>query len=477
MLTKLSLILSVSAILAQAATLSYSPNSQIATRSINRVIRRDGVGDTGPDPQGWNTDDLSNMEKSISANTQLSILTLAYPEYGVFVVHNTPRAVPVDTLIFKRHIESLDPGFFWDSTYGWDSHVVNGGTFTFSTMYNQDYRLGGRYHQYQDNITFCPIGKSNYQVDTANWMTNLDGSLLVTGFTIPGTHDSAAQTDKISLAPELGATQSSLIPDQLLNGIRFFDLRLGSTAEPLKLRHGLLEIDGYAQDVFLNFHDFLAAHPNETILCSVKWDYDGVAQPADFETKLNAYFTDGQHGTWYTSSTLPKLDDVRGKIVLLRRYNGNLGFYMDVANNNGNHTSTSGDIRVQDLYSPATTSDGYPDYNTKWNAVQYMLDTHLAFNSSQLNVNFLSAVNIEGLSTLYKPSVWANEINARMQSWLDTVETQTVNLGVVAMDFPDTPSGDWDFKIKEAMMASGQTLLEIAGQVEITKRLILTNFA
>ncbi|KAF3939005.1 hypothetical protein ABW19_dt0205310 [Dactylella cylindrospora] len=430
----------------------------------------------GANPQGWNIEELSKKEYGDSANTQLAILTAAYPEHGVFIVHDTPSEVPVDQLIFKRHVEALDPGWIWDSTYGWDAHVVNGGSFTFKTMWNQDFRAGGRYYQYQDKINFCPVGKQNYQVDTASWMANMDGTLPVSGFTIPGTHDSAAHTDKVAWAPELGGTQSSYIPQQLLNGIRFFDIRLGSEADPLRLRHGRLEIDGFAQDVFANFKEFLDAHPTETILCSIKWDFDGVSQPTDFEDKLKAYWDDGQHATWYTETQIPKLDDVRGKVVLLRRYSGNLGFHIDIPNNNGNHTDSTGLFRVQDLYSPTAKEDGSPDYDAKWNAIEYMLNTRLPFGSAQLNLNFLSAVNIEGLVVLHKPGKWANEINARMQSWLDTIETSANNLGIVAMDFPDTPSGDWDFSIREAMLESGQKLLEISGQVMITKRLILTNF-
>ncbi|KAF3923037.1 hypothetical protein ABW20_dc0104416 [Dactylellina cionopaga] len=470
-------IYAVSIWLASSTSLHYNLKPSLSDTSQSKIARRDGVPDTGPDPLGWNTEDLSKEEKSDSANTQLSILTAVYPEHGVFIIHEAPREVPTDTLIFKRHIESLDPGFFWDGTYGWDSYVVNGGKFMFNKIYNQDYRLGGRYHQYLDTITFCPLGKQSYQVDTANWMTAIDGTLRVSGFTIPGTHDSAAQTDRVSWAPELGGTQSSLIPDQLLNGIRFFDLRLGSASDPLKLRHGLLELTGSAPEVFQAFQSFLLAHPTETILCSIKWDYDGLAQPTDFESILTSYFADGQHGTWYTDPTLPTLDSVRGKIVLLRRYAGNLGFYMDVADNNGDHTDSTGSFRVQDLYSPAPLPDNTPDYTAKWNAITNMLSTHQPFNSSQLNLNFLSAVNIAGVNVLFKPGMWANEINARMQSWLDTVESQTLNLGVVAMDFPDVASGGWDFKVKEAILESGQTLVEVPGQVQLTKRLILTNFA
>ncbi|KAK6523677.1 hypothetical protein TWF281_001652 [Arthrobotrys megalospora] len=429
------------------------------------------------DPPGWNSTALAALPKIESAHTQLSVLKSAYPSHGIFIVHNTPYTVPTSNLLFTQKVHSLDPGIIWDSTYLWNTYVVSSGTFTFSTIYNQDFLLGGRYYQYQDNITFVPVAKQTTAINTTTWMANIDGSLLVSGFTIPGTHDSAAQTSRVSWLPELGGTQSSSIPDQLLNGIRFFDLRVGSASDPLKLRHGMLELEGTAQDVFRNFQDFLTSHPSETILCSIKWDFDGAGQPADFESRLESLFNDGNHGNWYTSPTLPKLDDARGKIVLLRRYGGNLGFYMDVANNTPDHTDSTGQFRVQDLYSPSTLSDGTPDYNTKWNAVNHFLETHRPSNSSQLNLNFLSAVNIEGVTMLYKPGVWANEINARMQTWLDTIESQTANLGIVAMDFPDVPGGDWEFAIKEAMMGSGQTLVHVAGQVKLTERLILTNFA
>ncbi|KAK6352412.1 hypothetical protein TWF730_009239 [Orbilia blumenaviensis] len=428
-------------------------------------------------PQGWNSAALSALPKIDSAHAQLSILNSAYPSHGIFIVHDEPRTVPTSNVLFNRHISAVDPGIIWDSTYVWNSYVVSSGTFTFNKIYNQDFLLGGRYYQYQDNLTFVPIGKQNTVINTTTWMANIDGSLLVSGFTIPGTHDSAAQTSRVSWLPELGGTQYSYVPDQLLKGIRFFDLRVGSNSDPLKLRHGMLELDGTAADVFKIFQEFLATHPSETVLCSIKWDFDGTGQPSDFEARLEGLFNDGSHGSWYTSPNLPRLDDARGKVVLLRRYSGNLGFYMDVANNTPDHTDSTGQFRVQDLYSPSTLSDGTPDYNTKWNTVKKFLDSHQSFNSSQLSLNFLSAVNIEGINVLYKPAVWANEINARMQTWLDTIESQTANLGIVAMDFPDVPGGDWNFAIKEMMAGSGQSLLHVSGQVKLIERLILTNFA
>ncbi|RVD87920.1 uncharacterized protein DFL_002123 [Arthrobotrys flagrans] len=208
------------------------------------------------------------------------------------------------------------------------------------------------------------------------------------------------------------------------------------------------ELEGTAEDVFKVFQDFLTAHPTETVLCSIKWDYDRSGQPSDFESLLESLFNDGSHGSWYTSSTFPKLDDARGKIVLIRRYNENLGFYMDVSNNTPDHTDSTGQFRVQDIYNPSTLPDGTPNYDTKWNAVKNFLNTRQPFNSSQLNLNCLSAVKIEGINVLYKPAFWANEINARMRTWLGTIETQTANLGIVAMDFPDVPGSDWSFSVK-----------------------------
>ncbi|KAF3167925.1 hypothetical protein TWF751_007976 [Orbilia oligospora] len=393
------------------------PTLQIRNESLTNVSTS-----SNGDPLGWNIKALSALPKIDSARAQLSILKSAYPSHGIFIVHDEPRLVPTSNVVFSRKVNSLDPGIIWDSTYLWNT-------------------------------------------------------LLVSGFTIPGTHDSAAQTSRVSWLPELGGTQYSYIPDQLAKGIRFFDLRVGSASDPLKLRHGMLELEGRAGDVFKNFQDFLAAHPSETVLCSIKWDYDGSGQPSDFESLLESLFNDGNHGNWYTSTTLPKLDDARGKIVLLRRYSGNLGFYMDVSNNTPDHTDSTGQFRVQDLYSPSTLPNGTPNYNRKWNVVENFLNTHQSFNSSQLSLNFLSAVNIEGINVIYKPAVWANEINARMQTWLDTIESQTANLGIVAMDFPDVPGGDWSFSIKQMMAESGQTLLHVSGQVKLIERLILTNFA
>ncbi|MCL2088863.1 MAG: phosphatidylinositol-specific phospholipase C domain-containing protein [Oscillospiraceae bacterium] len=167
--------------------------------------------------------------------------------------------------------------------------------------------------------------------DTKTWITNLPDTTRVIDMAIPGTHDTATYKD-ISAAARC---QTRSISEQLSDGIRWFDLRLGYTEgqdEELSLWHGVVWCRVMLRDVMDEFKRFLDANPGEVIFAKIK-DEKGTK---DFERKFEEQGINGKLGGnlfgsyqgkkankadyWYTKNTFPSLGEVRGKIVMAREY-------------------------------------------------------------------------------------------------------------------------------------------------------------
>ncbi len=86
-----------------------------------------------------------------------------------------------------------------------------------------------------------PDGLSSPTIDLANWMAKLDGSQLISAFSIPGTHDSATY-DFDNIPVPSARTQRMSIVEQLNKGIRYFDIRCDKLdlKEPMQTFHGLV---------------------------------------------------------------------------------------------------------------------------------------------------------------------------------------------------------------------------------------------
>lgn len=155
-----------------------------------------------------------------------------------------------------------------------------------------------------------------------NWMQRVNGELSLNQITIPGTHDSGTQHVTFS---RIARCQNTSVATQLQNGFRFLDIRLALKKEKLYLVHAQANCkqkDGKTNLPFDNIIDvcmrFLKENPSETILMSIKKDR-GFHKDKFAEILLKNYYSRNPD-KWYLKNETPKLDDARGKIVLLRRY-------------------------------------------------------------------------------------------------------------------------------------------------------------
>ena len=168
------------------------------------------------------------------------------------------------------------------------------------------------------------ITYSSY-VDGPCWMKYVDGKKYLDELSIPGTHDSGTCSVDNDTEPQSSQVkcQQDYIPTQLLEGIRYFDIRLGKGDNP-GICHGdfyLFKKDGYylhLSDVIGYFKTFLSENPSEALIMLASRGNDE-ATDESITTAFAKVMADNPD-LFYTSSHVPTLGEVRGKIVLLRRF-------------------------------------------------------------------------------------------------------------------------------------------------------------
>ena len=180
------------------------------------------------------------------------------------------------------------------------------------------------------NTTVRSIDWTTYSsyVDGPCWMKYVDDNKYLDELSIPGTHDSGTCSVDNDTEPQSSQAkcQQDYIPTQLLEGIRYFDIRLGRNDEngDPGIDHGrcyLLKKGGgfmHLSDVIGYFKTFLNENPSEALIMLASRGNDEAT-----DESVTTAFAKVMHDNpdlFYTSSRIPTLNEVRGKIVLLRRF-------------------------------------------------------------------------------------------------------------------------------------------------------------
>lgn len=183
------------------------------------------------------------------------------------------------------------------------------------------------YDMGKTNATVSSLDWKTYSsyVDGPCWMGNVHDNKFLDELSIPGTHDSGTCSVDNDTEPQTSQVkcQQDYIPTQLLEGIRYFDIRLGKGDDP-GIDHGgfyLFKKDGnflHLSDVIGYFTTFLKENPTEALIMLVSRGNDEATDEG--VTTAFAKVMDENPDLFYTSSRVPTLGEVRGKIVLLRRF-------------------------------------------------------------------------------------------------------------------------------------------------------------
>ena len=259
----------------------------------------------------------------------------------------------------------------------------------------------------------------------ANWMSQLDDNVSIRNINMPGSHDTMAL---YSIADLAGQCQSLSLHDQLNLGVRFLDIRLKEDHDKLKAVHGFIDQKVSFETITKTIEQFIEKNPSEFIIMSVKEEADPSNSEISFENSLKSYLN---KDIYLKDTELPnKLGDVRGKVMLLSRYeNSTIGVPAYDGWKDSVSFTLPNDIYVQDTYQ-ITSAEQKQDEIVK------------CFNEAghALKINFLSAYRTDTFPPSYAVSA-AEDINL----WINEEINKYSDRNIVLYDFVTEENMDYFF--------------------------------
>ncbi len=269
--------------------------------------------------------------------------------------------------------------------------------------------------------------------ELSTWMRYVNDGAILSDLTIPGTHDSGAMHESVAGTAK---TQNLTIGEQLNIGVRYLDIRLRHYGDAFVVHHGSVYQHLNFDDVLTQVTAFLAENPSEVVIMEVSEEYTAENTTRTFEETFVTYTDNSTYSSyWWRHSYVPAMGDVRGKIVLLRRFSGSFrrAGGIDVRPWQDNDQFTLYDTRgvainVQDFYQINLYTN-----DDKWEAILDRLSAAQADGSGTLFLNFTSGYrSILGIPNI--PSV-SGDINERLVKYFQGVTASNVHHGIVISDF------------------------------------------
>ena len=287
----------------------------------------------------------------------------------------------------------------------------------------------------------------------ADWMSVLDDARPLPTLTLPGSHDSCAYT----VDDPLVRTQRAPLDAQLAHGVRLLDIRCRHRCDTFDIHHGGIALGMSFDDVLADCTRFLDAHPRECIVMSVKDEWPAHACTRGFEATFDAHCARHSRLRWHAGGALPALGDVRGAVVLLRRFRSRRPLGIDLTAWPDNATFTidhpGAAFVIQDEYRvPVAGSIHY-----KWRVIDALLTGMPSPKSGRWAINFCSGTGMGA-----NPSVVARGdgrvqgIQARLAERLRELHGPC---GAVLLDFCD----DDDWALVRALVECNEHVREPGG--------------
>lgn len=261
----------------------------------------------------------------------------------------------------------------------------------------------------------------------SKWTGTLPSSTSLTNMSIPGTHDSCAVYHNTAV-DSYTITQTHTLRQQLEEGIRFLDIRCRQYHDKFTIHHGeVYQNMGFGNGVLAECLAFLDKNPDETIVMSIKEEHNPEGNIKTFEQVFMSYLDSYQcRDRWYLGQTAPTLGQVRGKIVLFRRFEASEPIGLKALPWLENQTFFVGngkaDMTIQDQYKGLGVDD-------KWAVVRNFFTGARTGSDKALFVNFCSGST--ALSAT--PQTHADHINPRLAQYFQ-INTKG-RFGCVLMDY------------------------------------------
>jgi 1-phosphatidylinositol phosphodiesterase len=332
-------------------------------------------------------------------------------------------------------------------------------------------KLTGDMHPQHGSDAASQQDSTDEIISNSSWMGDIPDDVLVTALSIPGTHDSGCIEGPMGIAK----TQNLDIPEQLNAGIRFLDIRLAHYQDNLFVHHDVIYMGKSYKDVLKICADFLARHPSETILMSVREEDRTDSSLGDFapsevigrltreesacRDNTRSFEAEFKGQTWEQVETAPPfynfaasppgadagdstpaftpattLGDVRGKLILLRGFQGDQDMGLDVSywlDDTVTRSDEDEHGNPRDAVPPIYhIEDHYSNPDGKYDLVVAHLEKARGGKLEDLYITFSSAVTL-------KADDYSQKINPRLNDYL--AASPEGRIGIVVMDYFEEP--------------------------------------
>lgn len=284
------------------------------------------------------------------------------------------------------------------------------------------------------------LGASTSRTNS-NWMSYLSDNKNLTELSIPGTHDSGARYDPpVWGTSDTAKCQTLSIAEQLDAGVRYLDIRCRHKDNIFYIHHGMVYQKINFDNVLNDCIKFLSKNPNEVIIMCVNEEHKPEKNTRSFEETFNNYARNNQTAAytnspnfWYLGNITPKLGQVRGKIVLMRRFEAKytpLG--IDVSKWSSNYIDNKdAKIKIQDKCEVSNTND-------KWTNIETLLNEAVSNKDPKcLYVNCTSGYKTN-VTQKYEISPVSKVINPKVDNYFTTHKKG--RFGIIAMNFATSDS-------------------------------------
>lgn len=244
--------------------------------------------------------------------------------------------------------------------------------------------------------------RGSAETDMADWMADLPDDRSITELFLPGTHDTCANS-----GGDLAECQAWSLSEQLLAGLRVFDIRAKHDGDALPLHHGIVDLQCDFNEVVEVLETFVTEHPKEALFVRIKREGESGEHSQDFNDEVVSRLRDPK--LW--NRRCPKwktLGDLRGQITCLA-----FGSHLKLIRQK---------IQAQDEYKLG-------DEEKKFAAISEYAT--MERDSQTLVVNFCSAVGLEGHVCFKAPGALAFQVNEKVLQAADDFKP-----AVYMFDFP-----------------------------------------
>lgn len=270
---------------------------------------------------------------------------------------------------------------------------------------------------------------------SSTWLAAIPDETPVASLSIPGAHDAATYTINTAFVDVFARTQAMTISDQLLYGVRAFDLRPALVNDKLEIYHDKYDTNVSFADAIDAILGFIDRYPTEFAIVLIRHEVEADDNAAAWSSAMYGLLSAlPENRVVRDFSPGMTLGQVRGRILFISRNvyeNGPIGAYVtgwysgkDIRKQKSAKIN-DGALWVQDFYDP----DGKDE---KLQAIKTMLDEFAAGTApGTWCINHTSG---------YTPGIFkapdygenAQNVNGQTADWIDGLNGSA---GIVLMDF------------------------------------------